>query len=265
MTVSINLFSHIIPVAQILALNGLSVAAVLWIYLQFVDGTGVVIKSPLGHVCRGLLFAIASFAFVISLKHLTFAQTVCIAFAGPLFMTVMARQFLGEQVGIHRVLAVVAGFIGVVIIIDPGASDFRWIMLLPLVVALGDAARDIITRKIAPGESTFSIVFTSSLIIGLVALVISLPNLQPVQLIHLPRFGVSLVATIIAYSFMVEAYRHAPASLIAPFRYVQIIWTILAGIIIWQEFPAMNVYLGTSLTVGAGIYIVWRETRRQPV
>ena len=247
------------PPGQILFINASLVAVIIWLYLKLWRKQGIVIHSRLGHLVRGLLFLIASFAFVFALRHLTLAETVCIAFAGPLFMTLMARQFLGEQVGFVRIAAVLVGFVGVVVIIQPGTSQFRWVLLLPLLVALSDAARDVITRKIAAQESSLTIVWSTSTILALGSL-LSLPfGWVEIQTDHLWRWALTVGLTISAYFFMVEAYRYAPTVVIAPFRYIQIIWSILAGVIIWGEIPGVNIYLGVLLTVGAGIFIAWRE------
>ena len=249
------------PAGQILFTNGALVSLMIWFYLRFWTGQGVRVVNRRGHLARGLLFVLASFSFVISLKHLTLAQTICIAFAGPLMVTVMARQFLGEQVGFIRLLAVVVGFIGVIIIIQPGTSSFRWVLLLPLLVAFGDAARDVITRGIAAGESSLSIVFTTSLILALAASLTFPLGWNAINIEHLWRWGATTILTVAAYYFMVEAYRHAPAVVVAPFRYIQIVWGVLAGIIIWGEIPGFHIYIGAGLTVGAGIFIAYRETR----
>ena len=249
------------PPGQILFTSGAMVALLIWIILKFRDGPGVVVNNWPGHISRGLLFVVASFAFVISLQHLTLAETVCIAFAGPLCMTIMARFWLHEQVGFYRLAAVIVGFVGVVIMIQPGTSDFRWIMLLPLVVAVGDAARDIITRKIAPTESSLSIVFTTSVILAAVSLLSLFYGWNSFQKIHFLQFTLGGAITVASYFCMVEAYRNAPTVVIAPFRYIQIIWGVLAGFIIWGEIPGQHIFIGLIFTIGAGLFIAFRESR----
>ena len=247
------------PVGQILFIIASGVALLIWLVLGLRRGAGVRVKSWAGHIARGLFFVVASFAFVISLKYLTLAETICIAFSGPLFMTLLARQFLNEQVGTVRLAAVLIGFIGVVIIIQPGTSHFRWVLLLPLLVGFGDAARDVITRKIAPGESSLSIVFTTSFILALAGLITYPLGWNAFQLPHLVRMLAGIFLTVAAYFYMVEAYRYSQAVVIAPFRYIQIIWGILAGYLIWGEVPGSQVYVGIFIIVGAGIFIAYRE------
>jgi drug/metabolite transporter (DMT)-like permease len=249
------------PPGQILFITGTTVALVTWLILKLHGGTGVVVNNRLAHLVRGLLFVIASFAFVVSLRHMPLAEVICIAFAGPLFMTVMAKLFLHEEVGLFRIAAVLVGFVGVIIIIQPGGASFRWILLLPLVVALGDAGRDVLTRKMAPTESSLSIVFTTSAVLATVSIFTWYTGWNDIQLQHAWRFAFATLLTVVSYFCMVEAYRHAPAVVIAPFRYIQIIWGILAGLLIWGEVPRASVYIGVFFTVGAGIYIAYRETR----
>jgi drug/metabolite transporter (DMT)-like permease len=253
------------PPGQILFIGGASVSILTLFIIRFTSETGVIVNNWRAHVARGLLFTIASFAFVISLRYLTLAETICIAFSGPLFMTLMARYFLKEQVGLYRLMAVLAGFLGVIIIIQPGTSEFRWVLLLPLLVALGDAARDVLTRKIAHNESSLSIVFTTSVVLALVSLLSLESGWNTLRNEHVALFGVSAILTVISYFCMVEAYRNAPAVVIAPFRYIQILWGMLAGIVVFGEVPAVNLYIGVVFIVGAGFVIAIRESRiREP-
>ena len=249
------------PPGQILFTIGTAVATVIWVIMKFHLKTGAVIHHWPSHLLRGVLFAVASFAFVVSLKYLPLAEVICTAFAGPLFMTLMAKTILHEEVGIHRLGAVLAGFIGVVIIIQPGGTEFQWIVLLPLVVAIGDAGRDILTRKMTVTESSLSIVMTTSAILAVISLVTLFWGWKPVAVNHIWRFGLATSLTVGAYFFMVEGFRYAETVVIAPFRYIQIIWGILAGYLIWGEIPKTTVYLGVALTIASGVYIAIREAR----
>lgn len=249
------------PPGQILFTIGIAVTVVIWMILRFHLKTGVQINHWPSHLLRGVLFAIASFAFVVSLKFLPLAEVICIAFAGPLFMTLMAKTILHEQVGIHRLGAVIVGFIGVVIIIQPGGTEFEWIVLLPLVVAIGDAGRDTLTRKMAPTESSLCIVMTTSATLAVISFFTVFLGWVKIEQQHLWRFALSTILTVGSYFFMVEAFRHAQTVVIAPFRYIQIVWGILLGIIFWEEIPKGTVYIGVALTIASGVYIAIREAR----
>lgn len=121
--------------------------------MRFRGETPLAAKSWRPHFYRGGLYVIGSFAFVFALRYLPFAEVVAIAFAGPMFMTLFGRFFLGESVGWHRLSAVLIGFVGVPFVIRPGTDAMHWAVVLPLIVALADAARDLVTRKMAGGES----------------------------------------------------------------------------------------------------------------
>ena len=160
------------------------------------------------HFYRGGLYAIGAFAFVYSLRYLPFAEVVAIAFAGPMFMTLFGRFFLGESVGWHRLGAVVVGFIGVLFVIQPGTEAMHWAVVLPLIVALADATRDLVTRQMAGGESSLRIVFSTGCILALAGLITLVGGWQPLRIEHLHWFGLSASAFVIAHFLMVEAFRH---------------------------------------------------------
>ena len=176
-------------------------------------------------------------------------------------MTLMARFILGEEVGRYRLGAVVAGFIGVLIMINPSADRFEWFLLIPLIVAIGDAARDILTRYMTRTEDSFVIVLTTASTVSVIAVFSFNAGWVLPTMNHLFLFISTGILMVAAYYFMVEAYRHADTVIIAPFRYIQIIWGILAGIVIWGEIPSLHIYLGLILTAGSGIFIAIREHR----
>jgi drug/metabolite transporter (DMT)-like permease len=176
-----------------------------------------------------------------------------------MFMTLFGRFFLGEPVGWHRLGAVVVGFIGVLFVIRPGTDAMHWAVVLPLIVALADATRDLVTRQMAGGESSLRIVFSTGCILALAGLITLVGGWQPLRVEDLHWFGISASAFVIAHFLMVEAFRHGQLAAVAPFRYMQIIWTILAGMIFWGEVPKSAVFVGIGIICASGIYIAWRE------
>ena len=247
------------PPGQIIFSSSISVVFVSLVLIKLILRKSIKIQKPWTHLLRGIFFAVAFFAFVVSLGYMPLATAMCIAFAGPLFMTLMGKFILGEEVGRYRLGAVIAGFIGVLIMINPSTDRFEWFLLIPLIVAIGDAARDILTRYMTKTEDSFVIVFTTAFTVSIIAVfsfngewVLPTPN-------HLILFLATGVLMVAAYFLMVEAYRFATTVVIAPFRYIQIIWGIVAGFIIWGEIPGLNIYAGLLLTAGSGIVIAYRE------
>ena len=208
-----------------------------------------------------MLFAVSAFAFITSLEYLPLADTMCIAFAAPILVTFLGRFVLKEYVGIYRLSAVLLGFIGVIVMIQPASDSFRWILLLPLVVAIADACRDVLTRKMTQSESSLSMVFTTSLTIAAIALPTYFLGWSIISLGNLWIFILKIGLMLFAYFLLIEAYRFAPTVVISPFRYVQLVWGILLGFIIWQEIPELHVFIGVFITVGSGLFIALREAK----
>lgn len=247
------------PVGQILFLQAVLIVLITAMVMRLRGASLFAARSWRPHFYRGGLYAVGAFAFVYALRYLPFAEVVAIAFAGPMFMTLFGRFFLGESVGWHRLGAVVVGFIGVLFVIQPGTEAMHWAVVLPLIVALADATRDLVTRQMAGGESSLRIVFSTGCILALAGLVTLVGGWQPLRIEHLHWFGLSASAFVIAHFLMVEAFRHGQLVAVAPFRYMQIIWTILAGMVFWGEVPAPAVFVGIGIICTSGIYIAWRE------
>lgn len=252
------------PPGQILFVQG-TLIAIIAVFTMRMRG-----ESPLSardwrpHLYRGGLYVTGAFAFLIALVYLPFAEVVAIAFAGPMFMTLLGKFFLGESVGWHRLGAVLTGFIGVLFVIQPTGGSLHWAVLLPLIVALSDAIRDLVTRQMASGESNLRIVFSTAAILALGGLATSLAGWNPVRAQDLIWFGASACTFVVAHALMVEAYRFGQLAAVAPFRYIQIIWAILFGWLIWGEMPNVAGFVGIAVICGSGVYIAWREAITRP-
>ncbi|MEM7208103.1 MAG: DMT family transporter [Pseudomonadota bacterium] len=247
------------PVGQLLFVQATIISLLASVWLR-TSGQAVFAFSNLhGHLMRGLLYVVGSFCFVYALKYLPLGEVIAIAFAGPLFLTLFGKIFLSEQVGPHRIIAVCAGFVGVIIMMRPG-STMHWAVLLPLVVAIADAFRDIVTRKTTVGELSQRIVLSTAIVLALAGASTAIAgDWHSVEAYHLAIFSISACAFVAAHYFMVEAYRHAETVIVAPFRYVQLIWGILAGWWFFGEVLDAEIFIGSAVIIAAGLYIGWRE------
>ena len=247
------------PPGQILCIMASLIVLITLIMMRLRGEAPLAAKNWKPHFYRGALYAIGSFAFVVALRYLPFAEVVAIAFAGPLFMTLFGRFFLGESVGWHRLGAVIVGFIGVLFVIRPGTDAMHWAVVLPLIVALADATRDLVTRQMAGGESNLRIVFSTGCILAFAGLLTVVAGWESLRIQDIVWFVLSAAMFVIGHFLMVEAYRHGQLVAVAPFRYIQIVWTILAGLIFWGEMPTPIVFLGIGIICASGAYIAWRE------
>ena len=222
------------------------------------------------HAARGILMAIATIFFFAALKHMPIADAIAIFFVEPLILTILSGVFLGEAIGWRRYLACGVGFFGALIVIQPSFEELGWTSALPLGTALTFALYLILTRELAPRSDAIAMQ-TYSGIAGAVFMTVVLwafagtgdPTFDPVWpsppfLLHL--LGVGVVATL-AHLLVVFAFRNAPASVLAPLQYLEIVAATLWGYLIFQDFPTATKWLGIVIIVGSGLFIFWRERR----
>ena len=253
------------PPGQILFVQGSLITLIALTCLQIAGEPPLAAPNWRPHFYRGILYVTGAFAFLIALRYLPFAEVIAIAFAGPMFMTLLGKFFLGEVVGWHRMGAVVAGFIGVLFVIQPTDDALHWAVLLPLIVALSDALRDLVTRQMATGESNLRIVFSTAAILAIGGLLTIVGGWNTLRTEDLIWFALSSCTFVVAHFLMVEAYRYGQLAAVAPFRYIQITWAILAGWLIWGEIPSTAVFIGITIICTSGVYIAWREALARTV
>ena len=247
------------PPGQILFVQGSLISLIAIICMRVRGESLLAAPNWRPHLYRGGLYVIGAFAFLIALRYLPFAEVIAIAFAGPMFMTLLGKFFLKEPVGWHRLSAVLTGFVGVLFVIQPTGDALHWAVLLALVVALSDAVRDLVTRQMASGESNLRIVFSTAAILAIGGLLTAVGGWKSLRTEDLFWFLLSSCTFVIAHFLMVEAYRYGQLAAVAPFRYIQIIWAILAGWLIWGEVPSTAVFIGIGIICTSGVYIAWRE------
>ncbi|MGF1594751.1 MAG: DMT family transporter [Kiloniellaceae bacterium] len=214
------------------------------------------------HALRGLLLVGGAYTFFLGLKFLPLAEATSLVFAAPIFITALSVPLLGEQVGWRRWAAVIVGFVGVLIIVRPGAAAFQPASLVVVVTAVLYALIMISARRIDQRES----VWTLMLYVVLFPLLFSglaVPLVwQAPQLSHLPQiFGMAVFGTL-GMTLISQAFRLAPAAIVAPFDYTALIWASLLGWLVWGEIPGVWTYAGAAVIIASGIYIVIRETRQ---
>ncbi|MEM1366286.1 MAG: DMT family transporter, partial [Pseudomonadota bacterium] len=201
--------------------------------------------------------ACAFYAFTV----LPLTQVYALIFTMPLLITLLAVPILGETIRLRRGIAVAVGLIGVLVVLRPGAADFTLGHLAALGCAVFGAFGALLVRKLGRGERTAVIV-----LYPLYALIIVMGALQPwvyrpMQLIDLAMMGVIGLFAVGAQFMIVQSYRLAPAAVVAPMQYTQIIWATLYGWWLFAELPDRWTVIGASIVIGSGLYIVFRETR----
>ena len=211
------------------------------------------------HLFRCLMGLMALIAIVIALRELPLAVVVSLSYAAPLFITVLSIFLLSEKVGVFRWLAVLIGFVGVIIIAEPGFKGMNFLYFLPLIFCIGMAFVTITIRKLSTTEPIWliSIFFTITIsIAGLATIPMGsiMPNFQ--DFIFLALIGVTGGS---ANLFLTQSYKLSEVSLVAPLKYLALVFAIGFGYLIWNEIPTVKTLVGASLVILASLIIFKRE------
>ncbi len=225
-------------------------------------------KLPWIHCARGLLLAFATLCFFWSLQHLPLADAIAIFFIEPMVLTLLSAYFLKESIGWHRRLAVIAGFVGALFIIRPTGDSFTPYAFLPVAAAFFFAGYMTLTRAYANVDHPATMQFASGL--G-AALVLSLILLLFMAFPHHPfapqiptlyewsgLLGIGVIAAL-GHVLVVMAVNRAPASVLAPFGYVEIIAATLLGWLFFNDWPDLYSWVGIGIIVSSGCYVFYRE------
>jgi drug/metabolite transporter (DMT)-like permease len=211
-----------------------------------------------------------------ALGYLPLADAVAIAFVMPFIMLVLGKYVLHEQVGPRRLIACLVGFVGTMLVIQPSFATVGWPALLPLGVAVNFAFFMLLTRQIAKEIDPISLQAVS----GWLATALLLPILLIGHLLDLPALHFALpapdrmttdmalvvaigVVGTAAHLLMTWSLRYAPSATLAPMQYLEIPFATAIGWLIFGELPGTLAALGIAITLGAGLYIIWREQATQ--
>lgn len=222
---------------------------------------------PFHHAGRGATAVGAMFCNFSALARIPVVDATAISFVSPLITVAMSAIFLKERVRIYRWSAVAAGFVGVLVMLAPNlhidrstaAAGGALGAALALAGAFFSASSTIQTRNMTRSETTSSIVFYFSLIcavVGLCTWPFGWTNPSWMELAALVTIG---IFGGLAHLLLTESYRHAPASLVAPFDYTSMLWALILGFLVFGELPDILVYIGAAIIAGAGLFVIWRE------
>ncbi len=259
------------------------------LFVQLEGGWGILkTKTPFLHLLRGLLIVVANLSFFAALASLPLADTTAIAFVAPLVITLLSIPMLGEKVGPLRIGAVLVGFVGVIIVIQPWqGSDARdvpfVIYLLPLLAAVTYALNSLMTRMLGVTSKASAMavyIQMTFIVVSLLFWVVAgdgryAEGLENESLIFILRawvwpqgsdlwffLGLGLNSAIVGYT-LAAAYRMADAATIAPFEYVGLPLAIMWGWVIFGDLPGPVATIGITLILGSGLFVFVRERQKK--
>lgn len=261
------------------------------IIVQFEGGWGILrTNRPWLHATRGIMIVIANMTFFLALAVLPLADATALFFAAPLFITLLSIPLLGEKVGPLRLTAVAVGFVGVVIMQRPWAGTStldvnRIILLLPVLAALTYALNQLLTRKLGVSSKASAMAVYIQATFILVSVLFYLvagdgrfaEGATNASVIFLLRawvwpadsdmwvfVGLGVNSAIIGYCLS-QAYRLADAATIAPFEYIGLPLAVVWGYVFFNDLPEIEVWIGITLILGAGLFVFLRERQKERV
>ena len=263
---------------------GRTFVATVWLFsFLLISKKKIVFKThyPLLTLLRVILFFIGFSSFYISLSFMTLAMANALFFSSPFFMSIFAKIFLKEDIGVRRWSAIVVGFLGVVVVLNPDFSNFNYFNLLPVLCAFCYAASMTITKITSDKDGVYTqmihlymAAITFSLIIYYFAGKGQFNNFDNPTLQFILRDWFSnpthswpyifIMGTVAAISFycVFSAYSIASPSVVSLFEYSLIIWAMIAGYILFKTIPETNTFIGSAIIIAAGVYIYMREKAR---
>lgn len=249
-------------VAQLLLIRSLAAALMLAPAIQRTGWRTIVFQErPWLHVARAICSTAEVAFFYWAVIYLPLADAVAFYLACPIFVTLFAIVFLKEKVGWRRWLAIVVGFIGVLIAVNPTGAGIGWPALIAISGTILFAGLNILTRKLAGANEVALVTWqvASALLFGLV--VAPFRWVQP-SLFDFACLGLLGIVATLAHMGVNRSLKYAPAAVVVPYQYTLIVWAVILGFLFFGDVPKPHVLIGSAIIVAAGLYIFMREQAR---
>lgn len=253
--------SVIYPLSELLLIRFIAAALMFWLVLASTYGlSGLRTRRPLDHAIRSLSGVSSLALLYFSLTRIPIADATALSYAAPIFITVLSIFILQEKIGLRRWLAVIAGFIGVLLIAQPGGAGWNIGVAAGAGSAVTAAIVAIWLRRLSSSEksATVGIYYNSSGTLICLAWVLSTGAVMPVGIdwLILLVFGFLCCGQ---QWLLTISFRYAEASLLAPFEYLAMIFAALMGYVFWSEVPVLTTWLGAIVIAASGLFIFKRK------
>ena len=253
-------WSNDYPLGEVLFFRGFVGALIYFIIMPRERIKNFYLTKRAGlHFLRCFFGLIALLSIFTALRNLPLATVVSISFASPIFTTIFSIFFLKEKVGLYRWLAVLIGFIGIIVIAEPGFTDLNIYYIYPIIFCLGMAYVAISIRQLSRTEPVWLISLYFSIAITVLSLFTIpsgwvVPNIK--DLIILSFLG---IFGGVANLWLSQSYKFSEVSLVTPLKYLALVFAIVFGFFIWDEVPTYKTLIGATLVILSSIIIFRRE------
>ena len=218
-------------------------------------------KSPILQIFRSLILVAEMCITILAFTLLGLAETHAIFASYPLIIAMLSGPILGEYVGWRRWLAISVGFIGILIILNPGNGIFSPYALVPLAGAILFALYGLLTRYVGQYDNSSTSFFWTGVVGSIAMTVVGLNFWDPVSKSDWSIMLLLSASGVVGHYLLIKCYEVTEASAVQPFAYLQLIWASMIGIIIFGEQITTNVLIGACIIVGAGLFTLWRERK----
>lgn len=252
-----------LPTGEIIAIRGffaMLLIGAICAYKELLPQAGLLVHRSV--MLRNIFDLVSTVAFVTALMHMQIANLTAVMQAVPLAVALLSMLVLKEQVGPRRMAAIALGFVGVLMIVKPSVASFDLYEALALVIVFCVAVRDLLTKRIPARIPTFLVAFGNAAFVTAGGAALSLS--QGLVMPDFKQFALLITAAAFlasGYLFMVATLRMGDLSGTAPFRYSIMVFAILSGILVFNEYPDGIATLGMGLIVASGLYAAHREAR----
>ncbi len=250
-----------LPAAQMIVVRGAMAIALMLLVAARMGALDRIRDVARGWVLlRASCEGVGTVLYLAALFHLPLANITAINLSSPLFIVVLAKVFLQERVDLARWLAIALGFAGVLLVVQPAADGFNVYAWMCLLATLIYAFRDLLTRKISSATPSILVTLATAGVVWLMAAVVmAFQGWMPMQGRELGWLSLSSLLVSTGYYALIAAMRHGEMTVIAPFRYVGLLWAVLLGYFVWGTLPNAMGWCGIALLIGAGLYMVRQQ------
>ena len=257
---SVEEINNNISTINVIFIRGLFSTFFIFVYLKVIQKKNIfeILKKKSFHI-RGLFEVMTALFFFTGLILMPVSNVYTLLMTNPFFVTIFAFIFLKEKVGFRRWSAVILGFIGVVIVINPQNMQFGYLFILPIIAAIFLTIRDIATKGIANENNSFEIIFVTSVLMTLFSGIGSIFIDFKITFLQIPKIFISSIFLSIAYLFSVMTVFYAPLSLTASARYSVIIFGMIFGYLLLGEVPSYNMIIGAIIISLSGLFVIKRQ------
>ena len=251
-----------LPVIEIVWMRWFGFLAIVAPIIAFSRGEILRSRRPALQIGRAFCLLASSLLFILGLSSLPLASATTLNFVSPMLVTALSIPLLGEQVGIRRWAAIAVGLVGVAIVVRPGTGAFDLAAAYPMLSAGSWALAVILTRKLAGVDRPWTAMCYSAIVGFLFLSVVVVPFFVTPTLREIGLACIVAMAATAGQYLTVLAFQRAPASLLAPFTYVQLLWATTLGYLVFGNLPDGWTWVGAAVIIASGLYTAHRERVR---